>query len=175
MSSEPRLSFVVPLKFIDNIISALNKSMVSWKQRQNLERMRQGYFLDCKEANNYGWHELRVTVHEAKLSVNLRNMSNDKFKNNSFFMLGLSPNQIKIMPHEQDILASSIGFPSDSGNDQSRKIAAHINAAKGTEKPRKLDENLPTSFVKITVIDRYIVSSMLNDVLKGFADILLFV
>jgi len=160
-SWEPRLAFIIPLKFIDNLILAINKSIISWQQRLNLEKMRQGLFQDTNEANKYGWHELRITVHGAKLSLNPRNISYDRGKS-SVSLVALTPvdGQSYINSGDSNALNSSTEYNTslriDSQKFESfaKRIPLHTNSSKLADKPRRIDESLPSTFVNITVIDR---------------------
>lgn len=59
---EPRFSFRLPALFIQNTLDSLSLAVSAWKQRYELERMRQGRFRNDEEAFRNGWHVLRLTI-----------------------------------------------------------------------------------------------------------------
>ena len=59
---EPRLVYKLPILFLDNISERLVKSVMAWKVRAEMERMRQGRFKNEEEAFRNGWHVLKCTV-----------------------------------------------------------------------------------------------------------------
>lgn len=67
MSWEPRLTLDICQIFLNQMMDSLRRSIIAWNQRSELERMRQGYFKNTEEALNHSWHELKLSVHSARL------------------------------------------------------------------------------------------------------------
>jgi hypothetical protein len=151
-SWEPRLTFTIPLLFLDNIISAITKSIVAWKQRQNLERMRQGFFYDTKEANRRDWHELSVIVHSASYVLNISS-NGEKVKTNTVLMtLATYTGEESISTTQNN---SDVEISANASIESTKKSLATFAAIQTSDtKNRKLDETLPSTFIDINVIDR---------------------
>ena len=64
---EPRFSAQIPALFMENLTSALMRSINAWNMRYELERKRQGRFRSLKEAITHGWHSVNVSVLEARI------------------------------------------------------------------------------------------------------------
>ncbi len=65
---EPRFSFCVSTLFIENISERLALSIAAWKNRFELERMRQGHFVNDDEALKNGWKILKLSIVGSNIS-----------------------------------------------------------------------------------------------------------
>jgi hypothetical protein len=66
---EPLFPVEVPVAFLRNFSTGLQKSILAWEDRCKLERIRQGKFVSIAEAHRYGWHQLRITVLASRIKV----------------------------------------------------------------------------------------------------------
>jgi hypothetical protein len=66
MVFEPKRLTDIPVMLFENYSDALARSLRAWRTRRQLEVMRQGFFKSKEDANSYGWHNIRVTVVEAR-------------------------------------------------------------------------------------------------------------
>jgi len=67
MVFEPKRITQVPALYFENYADALKRSLGAWRTRRQLEGMRQGFFGDIGEAHAVNWHEVCVSVVEARL------------------------------------------------------------------------------------------------------------
>jgi hypothetical protein len=66
---EPKFSATVPVLFLSALLEAMERSVMAWQRRHELERMRQGRFLSSGEALLFGWHVLQVNVRAARMGT----------------------------------------------------------------------------------------------------------
>lgn len=150
ISLEPRLAFRIPNIFVQNVMTALQRSIDGWKKRFHIERMRQGYFFDCAEAFNHGWHYIEVTVHSAKMSFK-SDVTSDKpvenRKNVILSTISAVSDDVDLFSAYSEAPPTPIATPEGS----SRRSSLGMRSA---EKTRKIDDFYPVSFASITIKDR---------------------
>ena len=67
MIFEPKRVTQIPVLFFENFAESLKHSLEAWRTRRELEMKRQGFFTNSAEAHSNGWHEISVSVIEARL------------------------------------------------------------------------------------------------------------
>ena len=139
ISVEPRLSFRLSELFVENIVSALDRSIDAWKCRRELERMRQGLFYDRKEALSRGWHELKVTVLAVKLTPGNIRLA-EKARNANVALVALVP-----------LTDADVSVPINA-IDNTKGVQFAKPRLPG-EKQRKIDEFLPCTCVRMSLLD----------------------
>ena len=75
---ETRISGVAVIAFLDECLRAISFSKNAWIARANYEKIRQGQFSSLGEALRQGWHQVVITVIEAKVPL-----ENEGFGQNS--------------------------------------------------------------------------------------------
>jgi len=67
MVFEPKRLTHIPAMFFENYAGALKRSLGAWRTRRQLEGLRQGFFRNTEEAHSVNWHEVCISVVEARL------------------------------------------------------------------------------------------------------------
>lgn len=75
---EPRFVYKLPILLLDNISERLLRSIMAWKARGEMERMRQGQFTNEEEAFRNGWHVLKCTVLGTRFATSRGSDSNSR-------------------------------------------------------------------------------------------------
>lgn len=144
---EPRFALKIPDLFIQNSIGALERSINAWKNRYHLERMRQGKFASSAEALTHGWHELRLTISAVSLPPHpaaVRGVTGDT--------KGIS--HLRPVFDNQPASQHSAAHVHVTMTSNTRSAVSQLSLGTLGEKLRKVDETLPSLFVKAHIIDR---------------------
>lgn len=144
---ETRISCGAVIAFLDECLRAISLSKNAWIARANYEKTRQGQFSSLGEALKQGWHQVVVTVIEAKIPI-----ENEGFSQNS-------KNSSGIFSQDNDIVDFSGDLDKNGSRGGLRKVIQNFAPGSSTKRSKFCDETKPSTFVEISISRRYNYSS----------------
>lgn len=141
---ETRISCGVVIAFLDECLRAISLSKNAWIARANYEKTRQGQFSSLGEALRQGWHQVVITVIEAKIPL-----ENEGFSQNSKNSSGIfSQNNEGMIDFSGDLdkNGARIGL---------RKVIQNFGSGSSTKRSKFCDETKPSTFVEVNISRRY--------------------
>jgi hypothetical protein len=140
---ETRISCGMVIAFLDECLRAISLSKNAWIARANYEKTRQGQFSSIGEALKRGWHQVVITVIEAKIPL-----ENEGFNQNNKNSSGI---------FNQDV-DNMVDFSGDLDKKGSRgglsKVIQNFNSGSATKRSKNCDETKPSTFVEVSISRR---------------------
>lgn len=144
---ETRISGYVVTAFLDECLRTLSVTKSAWIARRKFEKIRQGHFTSLGEALKNGWHQVTISVLEAKIPTDIYTGTVQK------------STSMPLMKDNDSIIDICAGADTNSvkknvGTRNDLKKAIH-NFSQGCSKRMKcLDDFKPSTFVEIEISRR---------------------
>lgn len=135
---EPKYAFIMSEIFLSNLIVMIENSLIAWRKRYLIEKMKCGNFKNANEALSRGWNILHVTV----LSSNITMKEVSSITNKEY-----SP-QIRLTHFATAAL------------DDTAVLSVNKKISQKNLADRKNDERLPSSYVRIIAADKNMTFTM---------------